>query len=173
MRLGAEEVGHERDYEGLRDRLIEADRQRRVLVARGARKEGTKRCRGTLRIAASMRSSRAALPSSSLASSTWTPMTSTMCREMRFAHRLHGNALHSCWSWFARPASRDGLTQETECSAQLARLTAGHICMRGDYVRRPDLPVIPTKGRLFGRSRRHKRRHRKVCSPRAASGANR
>src|SRR5262249_59101698 len=32
MRLGAEEVGHERDYEGLRDRLIEADRQRRVLV---------------------------------------------------------------------------------------------------------------------------------------------
>jgi hypothetical protein len=29
MRLGAEEVGHQRDYEGLRDRLIEADRQRR------------------------------------------------------------------------------------------------------------------------------------------------
>src|SRR5215471_3601675 len=29
MRLGAEQVGHERDYEGLRDRLIEADRQRR------------------------------------------------------------------------------------------------------------------------------------------------
>src|SRR5215470_10104627 len=33
MRLGAEEVGHERDYKGLRDRLIEADRQRRVLVS--------------------------------------------------------------------------------------------------------------------------------------------
>src|SRR5215472_9294654 len=45
--------------------------------ARGARKEGTKRCRGTLRIAASTRSSRAALPSSSLARSTWIPMTST------------------------------------------------------------------------------------------------
>src|SRR6516164_2393690 len=111
-------------------------------------KESTKRCRGTLRIAASTRSSRAALPSSSLARSTWIPMTSTICRrricEMRFAHRLHGNALHSCWSWFARPASRDVLTQETECSPQLARLTAGHTCMRGDYVRRPDLPVIPT-----------------------------
>src|SRR5580692_57520 len=80
MRLGAEEVGHERDYEGLRDRLIEADRQRRVLVSERARKEGTKRCRGTLRIAASTRSSRAALPSSSLARSTWIPMTSTMCR---------------------------------------------------------------------------------------------
>ena len=46
---------------------------------------------------------------------------------------------------FARPASRDVLTQKTECSPQLARLTAGHICMRGDYVRRPELPVIPTK----------------------------
>src|SRR6516225_6177670 len=46
----------------------------------GARKEGTKRCRGTLRIAASTRSSRAALPSSWLARSTWIPMTSTMCR---------------------------------------------------------------------------------------------
>jgi hypothetical protein len=33
MWLGAEEVGRERDYEGLRDRLIEADRQRRVLVS--------------------------------------------------------------------------------------------------------------------------------------------
>src|SRR5262249_4005218 len=40
--------------------------------------------------------------------------------------------LHSCWSWFARPGSRDVLTQETECSPQLARLTAGHICMKGD-----------------------------------------
>jgi hypothetical protein len=30
LSCGAEEVGHERDYEGLRDRLIEADRQRRV-----------------------------------------------------------------------------------------------------------------------------------------------
>ena len=49
---------------------------------------------------------------------------------------------------FARPASRDVLTQKTECSPQLARLTAGHICMRGDYVRRPDLPVIPTKAMI-------------------------
>src|SRR5262249_41644507 len=69
--------------------------------------------------------------------------------EMRFAHRLHGNALHSCWSWFARPAARDVLTQETECSPQLARLTAGRICVRGDYVRRPDLAVIPHEGHWF------------------------
>ena len=41
------------------------------------------------------------------------------------------HAVHSCWSWFARPGSRDVLTQETGCSPQLAPLTAGHICMRG------------------------------------------
>jgi hypothetical protein len=40
MRLGAEELGHERDYEGLRDRLIEADLQRRVLVSEGGQEEG-------------------------------------------------------------------------------------------------------------------------------------
>jgi hypothetical protein len=66
MRLGAEEVGHECDYEGLRDRLIEADRQRRVLVSeRESQEGGRERCRGTLRIAASTRSSSAASPSSS------------------------------------------------------------------------------------------------------------
>src|SRR6202035_949752 len=47
------------------------------------------------------------------------------------------HALHSCWSWFARPGSRDVLTQETECSPQLAPLTAGHICMRGDFAPPP------------------------------------
>src|ERR1700732_33425 len=40
MWLGAEEVGHERDYEGLRDRLIEADRQRRVLVSERGQEGG-------------------------------------------------------------------------------------------------------------------------------------
>jgi len=40
MRLGAEEIGHERDYEGLRDRLIEADRQRRVLVSERGQQGG-------------------------------------------------------------------------------------------------------------------------------------
>jgi hypothetical protein len=38
--LGAEELGHERDDEGLRDRLIEADRQRRVLVSERGQEEG-------------------------------------------------------------------------------------------------------------------------------------
>src|SRR6202035_393061 len=47
------------------------------------------------------------------------------------------HALHSCWSWFARPGSRDVLTQETECSPQLGPLTAGHICMRGDFAPPP------------------------------------
>src|SRR6202035_5034206 len=47
------------------------------------------------------------------------------------------HALHSCWSWFARPGSRDVLTQETECSPQLASLTAGHICIRGDFAHPP------------------------------------
>ena len=40
MRLGTEEVGHERDDEGLRDRLIEADRQRRVLVSQRGQEGG-------------------------------------------------------------------------------------------------------------------------------------
>ena len=43
MRLGAEEVGHERDYKGLRDRLIEADRQRRVLVSERGQEGGRRR----------------------------------------------------------------------------------------------------------------------------------
>src|SRR5580700_7254988 len=47
------------------------------------------------------------------------------------------HALQSCWSWFARPGSRDVLTQETECSPQLAPLTAGHICIRGDFAPPP------------------------------------
>ena len=47
--------------------------------------------------------------------------------EMRFAHRLHGMPYtHSCWSRFARPGSRDLLTQETECSPQLAPPTVRH-----------------------------------------------
>ena len=32
MRLRSKQVGHESDYEGLRDGLIEADRQRHVLI---------------------------------------------------------------------------------------------------------------------------------------------
>jgi hypothetical protein len=87
------------------------------------------------------------------------------CEALRSSASWH--ALHSCWSWFARPASRDVLTQETECSPQLVRLTARHICMRGDYVRRPDLPSRGsgrsvwgvTRPVITGRGRSGNRRH--------------
>src|SRR6516165_3882922 len=138
-----------RDYEGLRDRLIEADRQRRVLVSERGQEGGHEAVPRDLahrgqHAFVEGRLAQLLARKFDLDSDDLDHVPPQDC-EMRFAHRLHGNALHSCWSWFARPASRDVLTQETECSPQLARLTAGHICMRGDYVRRPDLPVIPTK----------------------------
>src|SRR6516165_7461577 len=88
----------------------------------GARKEGTKRCRGTLRIAAGTRSSRAALPSSALARSTWIPMTSTMCRRRiaKCASLIGFMAYPTLMLVLVRSTRfADVLTQETECSPQL------------------------------------------------------
>ena len=66
--------------------------------------------------------------------------TSTMCRR-RIAKCASLIGFMACptliWSWFARPGSRDVLTQETERSPQLGPLTAGHICMRGDFAPPP------------------------------------
>src|SRR4029077_14007315 len=57
--------------------------------------------------------------------------------EMRFAHRLHGMPYTHVGPGSLDPVRGTYLTQETECSPQLAPLTAGHICMRGDFAPPP------------------------------------
>ena len=72
-------------------------------------------------------------------------MTSTMCRRRiaKCASLIGFIACPTLMLVLVRSTRFAGrIDQKTECSPQLARLTPGHICMRGDYVRRPDLPVM-------------------------------
>src|SRR5262249_8246224 len=67
-------------------------------------------------------------------------MTSTMCRRRiaKCASLIGFMACPTLMLVLVRATgSRDVLTQETECSPQLAPLTAGHICMRGDFAPPP------------------------------------
>ncbi len=94
MRLGAEEVGDERDYEGLRDRLIEADRQRRVLVSERGQEGGHEAVprdlahRGQHAIVEG-RVAQLLARKVDLNSDYLDHVPPQDC-EMRFAHRLHG-----------------------------------------------------------------------------------
>ena len=79
---------------------------------------GTKRCRGTRSIAASTRSSSAALPSSSLMRSAWIAITSTMCRRK----------MARCFSFIGFMTGRS-CTYKTECEgAFIPALSATWAC---------------------------------------------
>src|SRR5262249_28680066 len=141
-----------RDYKGLRDRLSEGDRQRRVLVSERGQEGGHEAVprdlahRGQHAFVegrlAELLARKVDLDSDDL-----DHMPPQNC-EMRFAHRLHGNALHSCWFWFARPAARDVLTQETECSPQLARLAGRGAILAGGGIM-PGAPPPPSSRRFL------------------------